>query len=328
MNLHWTASRRGLFRRALGLWLLSRVEVSKAGNAAGSLDRLAKADASATRVVHARRYRVRAAVNLFGIPLISKDGVGGGRAMVEELTSGSSRTAVLQFSGGSWPDHLKGFNRFGMTQEAVREQAGIVAESAYFSFMTSSPEKNSDEAWRAFNDRSRQLGIAVARGDANPEGYRCSIDHEIAPAACTWLDCPKLMDDLRSRSGGSNGMGPNIRAERAFPTFLYVVRRIMSGNAAGSGESFIHNATVYQLTFQMEKVTGGATLLTGHIFERGTRDHSQFRVWFDPSDPALLPSRIEFRPRSFLCLIFEHDPKAGGPSLHPLTPGAEPEETT
>src|SRR5580693_3641749 len=120
-------TRRGVLFLALQALARPAVEV----------DRVARDHPAGAITSYARRYRVHATIELLSVPLVSKDNVGGGWAMVEQSVSGASRTTVLQFSGGSWPDRLRGFNRFGMTQEVVREEGSTILESAYLSFMTS-----------------------------------------------------------------------------------------------------------------------------------------------------------------------------------------------
>ncbi len=114
------------------------------------IDRLADQAAPGVIITHTRRYRVHATISVLSVPLFSKDNVGGACAIVEEAVCGPSRTTALQFAGGSWPERLKGFNRFGMTQEAVSERGEDVLESAYLSFMTTSAERISNRRGRRF----------------------------------------------------------------------------------------------------------------------------------------------------------------------------------
>ena len=83
------------------------------------------------------------------------------------------------------------------------------------------------------------------------------------------------------------------------------------------------NAKLYDLR-ATSSAADGMQLLTGRILEHATeqdaRGESNFRVWFHPNDAAGLPARIEFRPRSFLRLVFEQDPAAAGPILRCLIP--------
>lgn len=244
--------------------------------------------------------------------------------MVEELTAGTGRTSAIQFSAGSWPDRIGGFNRFGMTQEAMRHEDGIIAESAYFSFMTRSPEKNDEQAWRAFAEPSRLPTLAVARGSATPSAYAFALEHLLAPQGCTWMDCPRLMSILRDRIASSPPRAAaNERTEHAYPTFLHAIRSLIAAGLQNDHCTFMHNAKLYDLR-ATSSAADGMKLLNGHIVEhaadRGAGGESNFRVWVRPDDVSGLPARIEFRPKSFLRLIFEQDPTADGPTLRCLIP--------
>jgi hypothetical protein len=251
--------------------------------------------------------------------------------MVEELAAGTGRTSAIQFSAGSWPDRISGFNRFGMTQEVMRHEDGAIAESAYFSFMTRSPEKNDEQAWRAFTEPSRVPTLAVARGAATQSSYAFALEHLLAPQGCTWMDCPRLMSMLRDRNGSSPRAAANERTERAYPTFLHAIRSLIAAGRQNVQCTFMHNAKLYDLRAALS-AADGMKLLTGrivehaaehaaeHVTEQGARGESNFRVWFHSNDASGLPVRIEFRPRSFLRLVFEQDSAAAGPILRCLIP--------
>jgi len=314
MRASWIRTRRSLLRGFAAALALTVAKRGWAGEAAAPKSTTPEIELNSPGT-HTRRYRVRAVVTLFSIPIYSQDGVGAGCAMAEELPSTGGKIHGLQFSGGSWPEHLKGFNRFGMTQEAVHEKEGVVNQAHYISFMTSSPEKTSDEAWRSFNTRSGLLNLTVARGRATMAGYRSVVQHVTAPATTTWQDAPELLEDFRHQTTWAD---PPIPAERAYPTFLYSVRQAMAAENPVSHRIFMHNGKLYELRTNR---SANGTLVCAHsrIIELETKSETEFRIWFDPASPAALPKRIEFRPKSFLRLIFEHDPAAAGPVLRPLS---------
>ena len=312
-------SRRGLIRIALQTFLLNRAAALPVADAHPlDVDRIAGRSVSGTRTLHVRRYRVKASVTLLSIPIFSRDDVGAACVMVEELAAGTGRTSAIQFSAGSWPDHISGFNRFGMTQEVMRHEDGAIAESAYFSFMTRSPEKNDEQAWRAFTEPSGVPTLAVARGSATQRSYAFALEHLLAPQGCTWMDCPRLMSMLRDRNESTPKAAATERTERAYPTFLHAIRSLIAAGHPNVQCTFMHNAKLYDLR-ATSSAADGMTLLSGriveHAGEQGAHGESNFRVWSRPGDPSGLPARIEFRPRSFLRLVFEQDPAAAGPVL-------------
>jgi hypothetical protein len=317
----WSSmSRRGLFRLALPAFLLDRALASPvAAVCSQDMDRIASWTLSGVRTVSIRRYRVHASVSLLSIPLFFRDNVGAACVMVEELVAGTGCASAIQFSGGSWPDRIKGYNRYGMTQEVVHREEGVVTESAYCSFLTTAPEKSADQAWRAFADPARTLHLAVARGAATRTNYASTLEHLAAPEGSTWMDCPRLMMMLRNPVTCAQRAVVTQAAEHAYPTFLHAVRTMLAAGRNNSQCTFIHNAKLYDLRTVLSAAEG-MKLLTGYITEQGSRGESDFRVWFHPSDAAGLPSRIEFRPRSFLRLVFEQDAAVGGPILHSLIP--------
>ncbi len=93
---------------------------------------------------------------------------------------------------------------------------------------------------------------------------------------------------------------------------------MLSGDDAGQS-NFVHNARLYRLRTQLTRGPE-LTLMKAWMTEHDTEGPSEFRVWFDPRDAAALPERIEFRPKSFLRLVFEQDPAATGPALPSLIP--------
>ena len=87
------------------------------------------------------------------VPIFSKQNVGGACLVIEEDTRSECTVTCLQFAAGTWPDRLKGFNRFGVSREAVREENGTVVESAYLSYMASLAKKTSPKRDRRSRGR-------------------------------------------------------------------------------------------------------------------------------------------------------------------------------
>jgi hypothetical protein len=308
MTASTSLSRRGLFRTALlGLAWIRRAL------AAPSLDAVLGIDRLAAVASHARWYRVQARIKLLSVPLYTQDNAGGAFAMFEEACSGGVRTTALQFSAGSWPERLRGFNRFGMTQEAVRLEDGVPVQSAYLSFMTTSSDANFEQARKLFDDRSASLPVVAGHGVATRAGYAAALDRLSAPASYTWCDCARLIDEIRSR------LSPAVdRGERgAVVPFLHAVRHAMRSGEASGSQPFVHNGRIYRLETRTV-VVRELNVMTGRISGPAAERESEFRLWFDPRDSSGLPLRIEFRPRSFLHLVFDYDPAASGPAFPSL----------
>ena len=119
--------------------------LSKLFGATFEVDRLLGVDAPGARL-EIRKYTASATVMLFSIPLVSRASVGSGYAVTEE----AGRTISIQFGAGSYPESARGLNRVGFIQEAVvEEKPGVPSECAWLAFMTTSQEKNLDQAKKA-----------------------------------------------------------------------------------------------------------------------------------------------------------------------------------
>jgi hypothetical protein len=316
-------NRRKLFRRVLEILAWSRIMPravceTRSPEPSVEIDRLACERSGGARASQSRHYRAHAVITLFSVPLFSKDNVGGGWVMAERLDADASHTTVLQFAAGSWPGHLKGFNRFGMTQEAVRKDGSVVVESAYLSFMTASAEKSLEQARKSYGDRSATLPITVAHGASGSFRYQAVLDRLSAPSHYTWADCSRLLKEIRGRLSPAVDAAVDGNREGALQPFLHAVRSAMTGGPESGETEFVHNARLYRLRTALTATREGM-LLTGRISEcQSDRTESEFRVWFDAADEARLPERIEFRPKSFLRLVFEHDPAASEPTFPSL----------
>ena len=123
MGTLWFGTRRSLFQLALGSLFTSETS------------RLC-ALAARQRIA----YRVNATVLVAYVPVLFKQNMGGACLTVEQTALEQGTVTRLEFTAGTWPQRLKGFNRFGATREMVREEKGALTESAYVSFMASSRE--------------------------------------------------------------------------------------------------------------------------------------------------------------------------------------------
>jgi len=255
-----------------------------------------------------RRYRVSATVVFVSIPLFSKTNVGGACAIVEQSVSAEGTVTGLQFGAGSWPDQLKGFNRFGMTEEVVRENHSGIVESAYLSFMTSAREKNFSEARDAYLASPNTLLLTVAHGKSTASACTAEIEHHQEPATYAWSKCPDLIDRLRRELPFTNATVSTEHPGRALPTFLFSVRRAILAGPGNTTALYAHNAKVYRLRTESRlDARSGQLVVNGHTSLQGDRSESEFRLWVAPKDDSALPSRIEFRPKNFLKLTLEPD---------------------
>jgi hypothetical protein len=257
-------------------------------------------------------------VTLGSIPLFSKKNVGGAAVAVEKLMDGERTWTAVQFAAGSWPERLKGFNRFGATQEFVQEEAGVVRESGYLSFMTTSRETGMQEARRAYVSDSTLQSFTFAEGKASDKGCSYVIAHRQMGSKQTWCDSPELL--AQAGDGAAlppeatvPGYGPNC-----LPTFLFAVQRVVAQGTNEAEMRYIHNGQVLRLCTEWKQEQSNSNLrkITGRTGEGS--HHSEFHLWVNANSESVLPERIEFKPRGFLSLSLEAQATAGTPKLFPL----------
>jgi len=282
MRTLWGGTRRSTFRLALAVLF---------GSGARRLE----------AAPQCLRYRVNATVMVACVPIFSKQNVGGAYLGVEQTTVEGSTITRLEFAAGSWPERLKGFNRFGATRETVREENRAIVESAYVSFMASSREKNFGEARRAFASAPESLPLTVARGRSTSAGCAFAIDHRTAPGNYSWRNCLDL-------AGEFDGLplpppAPLEEYTRALPTFLFALHRAMLTDSPAATTRYTHNGKVYRLRTRSEiDRRSGEIALTCSI-----SGQTEFKLWLASRDRTALPTRIEFHPKSFLKLTLEQE---------------------
>jgi hypothetical protein len=324
-------SRRLSLRMLLGAGLWPKLF---AGPALFEVDRLAATSRAGQRVrVWQRRYRTSATITLLSVPVFSRADVGTGFTVIEDAgLEDAARTVAIQFGAGSWPEAAHGLNRLGYIQEVVLDgSAGDIAECAYFAFMTSSQEKNLDQARKALETTAGAIPYAAAEGIGRDGHFTSRLDRIAFPAALTWRDYPLLIEKVRSAVAGES---PAQTTSRPFggATFLYCVRKALLAPDEKTSANLIYNGKEFELrtvkqpdAAMGEKMTERGLVThasrvmrlnaTLHDFQTGVV--TPFRVWFDAGAAHLPPLRFEYQAKPFLRLAFEYDPGAAGPPLVP-----------
>ena len=226
-----------------------------------------------------RQYVVHATVMLSAIPILAKQNVGGAAVAIEQAKSKDVLVTGLQLAAGTWPERVKDFNRYGATQEVVREEKGAIAESAYVSFMATPGEKGLGEARKAFTNKQATQMFSVARGKASSAGCTFGLQHPMLDEKRTWANSIGLLDRLAAQTP----LPPETRVPDygpgCLPTFLFAVRRaiVAGGN---STTKYIHNNEVYRLRVQAKPdENSDLRVMTGTSISAGERGQSEFRIW-------------------------------------------------
>ena len=241
------------------------------------------------------------------VPVFSKQNVGGAYLRVEqtrvEQTAVDGATVTrLDFAAGSWPERLKGFNRFGATRETVREENRAVVESAYVSFMASSREKSFSEARQAFQSTPESLPLTVARGRSTADGCAFAIEHRTAPRNYSWQNCLDLAAEF-DRLALPPAAALEEYPARVLPTFLFAVHRAILTDSPETTTLYTHNGKAYRLRTRSQiDPHSNEIALTCSI-----SGQTEFKLWLGSRDRTALPTRIEFHPKSFLKLTLEQE---------------------
>jgi hypothetical protein len=284
---------------------------------AGAFARAATNPSPAIYRVWQQRYRANAVILFCGVPIFSKSDVGGAYAVVEETRVGGSAQVALQFAGGSWPEKAHGVNRLGFIQETVAAKPnGELSGAHYFGFMTSSSEKNFDQAKKSFTaEGSKQVPYTATLGQAGGGRFPSTIYRMSFPNTMTWADCPRLIRDVRAAIENSSGTPLESVSYRTLNTFLNSVRQALLSAELKTLGTLVYNGKLYTLETEKQPDGNGTTRLNGTLHETATGQKFTFRLWYEKDGDSFLPVRIEYRAKSFLKLIFEKDPDARQPPI-------------
>jgi hypothetical protein len=271
-----------------------------------------------------RRYEATAYVSIFSINIFTRSAVGFGYAKADEEAGPDGRLLSLQFLSGSIPSRAHGLNRFGFIQEDIEERDHHVCAAAqYFGLITASKEESLAQARVALETKSATTAFVAAKASIDAHSARYSVRHLDLPSAYRGADAEQLLDEVRAAfDHPENGEPEHVQSLNGRPigTFLYSVREAMLSPEAKVQRRFIYNGRTFTLLADKREddKTGHelyahglieqpahAVLLTGAIRNEQTKDTTAFKLWFDRTTPDLLPLRFEFRPKSFLRLVFK-----------------------
>ncbi|HYI98022.1 MAG TPA: hypothetical protein VEX68_31075 [Bryobacteraceae bacterium] len=251
-------------------------------------------------------YRADAAISFLGMTVLRRKGVGGGSIEFEEAQNESLRKLNITFKAGSLPDRAGGLNRVGYIQEICVEEKSKLREAAYFGIMTSSPEESFADAKGALNKQDKDGLRYTAIDGVNLTGRGRSASHRwIFPADFNWSRFDALVTTAveRTRSAESQWRQLDSEAGTTPATFLYVVLRALQSDGRSSESKYMFGPERFHLKTEKIPESSGVTRLKGEIFNEMTRKKTHFNVWFKAN--TILPTRIEFQPKSYLRLVFE-----------------------
>lgn len=276
-----------------------------------------------------RRYIATAYITVLSIPIFSRSGVGLGYASAEEQLTGSESSLSLRFLSGSLPERAHGLNRFGFIQETVQQNNAVMVSARYFGLMTASSEESIGDAKKALESKTGDtVPFVAAQAFINPVTARYSVRHMLLPSGYRQSNADQLLNQVQAEFASTKAGEPekslNLNGE-LISTFLCSVRR-----AIETGEPRFDNRLVYNgktFRFHAEKhldpkvgeelrktgivaAAARVTALAGTIHNEKTNEVTSFRLWFEQGSANFLPLRFDFKPKSYLRLVFDADPHA------------------
>ena len=281
-----------------------------------------------------RAYKAMAYVTFFGVTVFSRSDVGFGAAEEDESVAENGRTIHLQFLSGSKPERAHGLNRFGFIEEKITGKNSELLRSEYFGLITANREESLGEARAALGAKAGDKTQYVA-AQATLAGTRAefAIRHVILPLP---REPVAAMAMVRQFQKQFRDLVPNGAQDRdstvtisSLHTFLYMLVQAIGSTAPSIDNQFVYNSKPYGLHLdrKLDEKTGGDLVKLGMMksakqamrlngtLENAKGERTVFALWYEQGAANPLPLRFEFRPRSYLHLVFDAVPETGASSL-------------
>jgi len=164
------------------------------------------------------------------------------------------------------------------------------------------------QAQQSFQSSANCILLTVVYGQSTVGGCSAEIGHDTVPATFSWLNCPKLIEELRERRPPLFQPSAGPRQKSVLPTFLYAVRQATLNDSSRTSALYSHNGEIYRLDTERQQHNGsGEVLIVGRTRRDRPHYESEFRLWMAVASETQLPLRIEFRAKSYLKLTLEPD---------------------
>ncbi len=320
-------TRRGYLRRILGLGLTLGCALAQAGRYL-RIDRLPEENDLPFHTILKRTYRADVVVAILGVPIFSRQEVGGAVAVLREASQSDRRLVSLQFAGGANPARTHGIHYFGSAEEVVVESRTEPLRAASFGFVTtrSSNQESFEQARQSLMaGNSHPAAAVIAVEQSVGQGKVRNLSATLPAGDVAWRDdWQELAKQVRSEFQQANATAQEANCPADALTFLFAVLRALRAPGKSSFHYF-HNAKPYRLecekaadrhaaeNFAAKRLTSApdtVVRLTGQIHDLAKGHTSTFKLWLDHGSD--LPIRIEFSPRSYLRIALEFDPALEG----------------
>jgi len=287
-----------------------------------------------------RWYTASAYISFLSIPIFSRSGVGFGFASSNEHVQGEERMVSLRFLSGSTPESAHGLNRFGFIQENIEQIGRATVEANYFGLMTASGEESLADGKAALTAKTRdEVPFVAAQAVINRETARYSVRHMLLPSSYRGSNADQLLRQVQAEFRFPlPDRQDHSEAGQTMATFLNSLREAMQTDGADYDRRFVYNGNTFRLHAEKRRdlktgeelrkaaLTTSANavmLMNATIRNEKTNEPTNFRLWFEAGSPNFLPLRFEFKPKSYLRLVFDAEPAHGRQTLS-LNRGIEP----
>lgn len=273
-----------------------------------------------SRAHYVRTYSATADVTIFSVTVFSRTGVGGGFAALDQSVDGSSTR--LRFLSGSTPSRAHGLNRQGFIDEEQAPAADGSKTVRYFGFITNNNEHSLSEA-KAALERStgKTIAYTAAKGMFDGSLMRFRVATLELPSSIGWAEPSQLIvkaaEDFKGQPSGQR-LELRVPSGDVPETFLRAVMTAIKSTDAQTRQTYAYNGYIYQLeTNKQPDAQTGRELTKLHLADnpsnvirmrgkirRSGESEQDFQLWFDRGSDNPLPLRFEYRPRSYLKLVF------------------------
>ncbi len=274
-----------------------------------------------------RRYKATAYITFLSVTIFSRSGVGFGFAGTDEHSRGEQQSFSLRFLSGSTPERAHGLNRFGFIQENVEQTNRATVSADYFGLMTANGEESLSDAKAALDSKAGdRTPFVAARALISQEKTSYSVRHLLLPSSYRGSNADQLLQQVQAEFA-TPAPGQKEQTEllngQAAETFLNSVRQAIEAEGDHYQSRIVFNGKTFQFSAakrpdartgsELRKVgltasAPGIMLLSGALRNEKTNEVSNFRLWFEQGSANFLPLRFEFKPKSYLKLVFDVEP--------------------
>jgi hypothetical protein len=209
----------------------------------------------------------------------------------------------------------------------VEQSNRATVNADYFGLMTASGEESFSDAKAALDAKTGdRVAFVAARAVIDQEKTRYSVRHMLLPSSYRGSNADQLLQQVQAEfatpAGGQSDKTEPLNGQ-ATGTFLNSVRQAILSDGDHYRSRIVFNGKTFQFNAdkRADSKTGAelrkvgltlapesVTLLNGSLRNEKTNEVSNFRLWFERGSENFLPLRFEFKPKSYLRLVFDGEP--------------------